>query len=75
MFNSIIDIHSLIELDLSGRLYTWSNNRDPPHLKNWTDFWLAQNGSFNSKMWWSLVLTGPYLIMFLCASKLTLLLS
>jgi exonuclease III len=30
LFNSIIDIHSLIELDLIGRLYTWSNNRDPP---------------------------------------------
>jgi hypothetical protein len=23
-------VHDLIELDLSGRLYTWSNNRNPP---------------------------------------------
>jgi hypothetical protein len=30
LFNSIIDIHSLVELDLSERLYTWSNNRVPP---------------------------------------------
>ena len=29
-FNSIIDIHDLIELDLSGRHFTWSNNRNPP---------------------------------------------
>jgi exonuclease III len=30
LFNSIIDVNSMIELDLSGRLYTWSNNRVPP---------------------------------------------
>jgi exonuclease III len=30
LFNSIIDVNSLIELDLSGRMYTWSNNREPP---------------------------------------------
>jgi exonuclease III len=30
LFNSIIDFHNLIELDLNGRLYMWSNNRDPP---------------------------------------------
>ena len=30
LFNSIIDFHDLIELELSGRLYTWSNNRNPP---------------------------------------------
>jgi exonuclease III len=30
LFNSIIDFHNLVELDLNGRLYTWSNNRDPP---------------------------------------------
>jgi hypothetical protein len=30
LFNSIIDVHDLIELDLSGRLFTWSNNRNPP---------------------------------------------
>jgi hypothetical protein len=30
LFNSIIDFHNLIELDLNGRLYTWSNNRAPP---------------------------------------------
>jgi hypothetical protein len=23
-------VHDLIELELSGRLYTWSNNRNPP---------------------------------------------
>jgi hypothetical protein len=28
LFNSIIDIHDLMEL--SGRLFTWSNNRNPP---------------------------------------------
>jgi hypothetical protein len=52
LFNSIIDVNSLIELDLSGRMYTWSNNREPPTFENWIDFWRAQNGSFNSKMWW-----------------------
>jgi exonuclease III len=30
LFNSIIDVHELIELDLCGRLFTWSNNRNPP---------------------------------------------
>jgi endonuclease/exonuclease/phosphatase family metal-dependent hydrolase len=30
LFNSIIDFHYLIELELSGRLFTWSNNRNPP---------------------------------------------
>jgi hypothetical protein len=30
LFNSIIDVHELIELDLSGRHFTWSNNRNPP---------------------------------------------
>jgi endonuclease/exonuclease/phosphatase family metal-dependent hydrolase len=30
LFNSIIDFHNLIELDLNDRLYTWSNNRDSP---------------------------------------------
>jgi exonuclease III len=30
LFNSIIDVHDLIELELSGRLFTWSNNRNPP---------------------------------------------
>jgi exonuclease III len=30
LFNSIIEMHGLIELDLSDRLYTWSNNRDNP---------------------------------------------
>jgi hypothetical protein len=30
LFNSIIDLHDLIELELSGTLYTWSNNRNPP---------------------------------------------
>jgi exonuclease III len=30
LFNSIIDVHDLIELDLSGRHFTWSNNRNPP---------------------------------------------
>jgi hypothetical protein len=29
-FNSIIDLHSLIELDMMNRLYTWYNNRYPP---------------------------------------------
>jgi exonuclease III len=30
LFNSIIEMHGLIELDLSDRLYTWSNNRSNP---------------------------------------------
>jgi hypothetical protein len=30
LFNVIIAHHSLMELDLVGRLYTWSNNRDDP---------------------------------------------
>jgi hypothetical protein len=55
LFNSIIDIHSLVELDLSGRLYTWSNNRDPPTFEKLDRFLASQNGSFNLKMWWSLV--------------------
>jgi exonuclease III len=38
LFNSIIDIHSLIELDLSGRLYTWSNNKDPPTFEKLNRF-------------------------------------
>jgi hypothetical protein len=33
LFNSIIDVHDLIELDLSGRHFTWSNNRNPPTFK------------------------------------------
>ena len=30
LFNSIIEIYGLIELDLTDRLYTWSNNRSNP---------------------------------------------
>jgi hypothetical protein len=30
LFNSIIEMYGLIELDLSDRLYTWSNNRGNP---------------------------------------------
>jgi hypothetical protein len=30
LFNSIIEMHGLIDLDLSDRLYTWSNNRNNP---------------------------------------------
>ena len=41
LFNSIIDVHDLIELELSGRLYTWSNNRNPTLMRSWTDFLLA----------------------------------
>lgn len=28
LFNVIIERNSLVELDLTGRLYTWSNNRN-----------------------------------------------
>jgi endonuclease/exonuclease/phosphatase family metal-dependent hydrolase len=30
LFNSIIEMYGLIELDLTDRLYTWSNNRSNP---------------------------------------------
>jgi hypothetical protein len=30
LFNSIIDYHELIELELKNRLCTWSNNRSDP---------------------------------------------
>jgi hypothetical protein len=30
LFNDIIAHYNLIELDLMGRLYMWSNNREPP---------------------------------------------
>jgi exonuclease III len=30
LFNSIIDLHSLIELELVNRRFTWSNNRSDP---------------------------------------------
>jgi hypothetical protein len=39
LFNSIIEMHGLIELDLTDRLYTWSNSRSNPLLKNWIGFW------------------------------------
>jgi endonuclease/exonuclease/phosphatase family metal-dependent hydrolase len=32
MFNSIIDAHSLIEIDMTGGKYTWSNNQCNPTL-------------------------------------------
>jgi exonuclease III len=44
LFNSIIDFYNLIELDLSGRLYTWSNNRNLPTYEKWTCFLLARIG-------------------------------
>jgi hypothetical protein len=50
LFNSIIDLHRMIELDLMNRLYTWSNNRHPPPMKSWIDSLLAQNGIYSTKM-------------------------
>jgi hypothetical protein len=29
LFNAIIEQHGLIDLELSNRKFTWSNNRDP----------------------------------------------
>jgi exonuclease III len=71
LFNSIIDFHNLIELDLNGRLYTWSNNRDPPFLKSWTGFLLVQNGTFITEMLVFLDSAGHFLIMFPCVSEMT----
>jgi hypothetical protein len=33
MFNPLIHFHELRELDMSGGLYTWSNNQDFPTLE------------------------------------------
>jgi hypothetical protein len=40
-FNSIIDVHDLIELDLSGRHFTWSNNRNPPTFEKLDMFFVS----------------------------------
>jgi exonuclease III len=40
LFNYIIDFHNLLELNLNDRLYTWSNNRDPPTFEK-LDMFLA----------------------------------
>jgi hypothetical protein len=73
LFNSIIDVHDLIELDLSGRLFTWSNNRNPPLMRSWTYFLLARSGICIIIMLMFLVLVDPFLIMCLYVSKLILL--
>jgi hypothetical protein len=44
VFNSIIDVHDLIELDLSGRLLPGLIIEIPPLMRSWTDFLLARSG-------------------------------
>jgi hypothetical protein len=64
LFNSIIDFHNLIELDLSGRLYTWSNNRNSPTFEKLDRFLvsLEWNMHYNNVNVSGLV--DPSLIMF-----------
>ena len=41
MFNAIIEYNVMLELDLSRRSYTWSNNRNPPTFEKLDRFLLS----------------------------------
>ena len=47
LFNSIIDVHELIELELSGRHFTWSNNRNTPTFEKLDRFLVSLDWDLN----------------------------
>jgi hypothetical protein len=64
LFNSIIDFHNLIELDLSGRLYTWSNNRNSPTFEKLDRFLVSLEWDMHYNNVNVSGLVDPSLIMF-----------
>jgi hypothetical protein len=70
LFNSIIDVHDLIELELSGRLYTWSNNRNPPTYEKLDRFLVSPEWDLHYNNVNVSGLSRSFLIMCLCVSKL-----
>jgi exonuclease III len=50
LFNAIIDHHSLVELDLTDRKFTWSNNRNPPTFEKLDRFLMSLIGIYYTAM-------------------------
>jgi hypothetical protein len=48
LFNAVIEQNDLMELNLTGRAYTWSNDHMNPTFENWTGFWSLLNGRSNT---------------------------
>ncbi|WVZ69841.1 hypothetical protein U9M48_018567 [Paspalum notatum var. saurae] len=48
LFNAVIDVYNLRELELSRRQFTWANNLMHQILKNWIGFWSQQSGNPNT---------------------------
>lgn len=46
LFNTIIDLHSLIKLQLVNRLFTWSNNRRDPMFEKLDRFLVSPKGTY-----------------------------